>query len=159
MASHCVHHHWLRGFMQCDVTRPQWVNFRVISVCQPFPCPWYSLTILFKPPPRIYSVFLASVHWNTPLTNLGQNKMVVISQTKFSYIFSWVEIRFIQISQNSVTEGTLDNISVSVHGMAWGRLNDNVVLTHSASPGCNDWNEPDGVHENRIPLLATLIIT
>ena len=33
-----------------------------------------------------------------------------------------MEIRFIQISQNSVTEGPIDNISVLFHGMALCRL-------------------------------------
>ena len=44
--------------------------------------------------PFIYSVQV-SVYWDRALMNLGQNKMAVISKTKFSYTFSWIEIQLI----------------------------------------------------------------
>ena len=74
-----------------------------------------------------------------------------------------MEIQFIQISQNPVTEGPIDNISVLVHGMAWGWLGGKPLCTECFNAiwhykaAMSQMNQTG--QENCIPPLMALIIT
>ena len=72
-------------------------------------------------PPLIDSVLVCLPRYCTNEFRSEQNGRYIADDI-FIYIFPWMEIRFIQISQYSVTEGSIDNISVLVHGMVWCRL-------------------------------------